>query len=163
MISRIAVLAFALALTCLATEAYAQDLPDSPKPKAESSSRSHASIWSDRPANTVFWLGAALTGASAAAPIIGGNICRRNNGVEPCTEHYGAYNAWLGLTSAATVFAAPALFYGCRRDNNNARWCWMVPSVVVAANVGWGIHEARINHPDLTPDAAVHVTARRRF
>lgn len=121
----------------------AQEKPDSPKPKQESTSRPEHPY-----ANKNFWIGSAFMGASSAAPWIGGNICRSNNGVEPCTEHYGAYNLANGLLTGLTVFAGPAVFYGCRKENNNSRWCWLIPGIVVGGNVGWGIHEAVIHHPE---------------
>lgn len=138
----------------LATLTGAQEKPDSPTPKDDilhEFSPGHWSVENDRPANKAFWFGAAAMGGSSSALWIGGGICRRNNGVEPCTEHYGAYNLWNGLLTGASVLAAPALFYGCRKDNNNARWCWFIPAVVIGANVGWGIHEANIHHPESTP------------
>jgi hypothetical protein len=130
--------------------AVAQEKPDSPRPKESSSLKAEHPY-----ANRNFWIGSAAMGASSLGPWIGGNICRHNNGVEPCTEHYGSYNAWNGLLTGASVFAAPAVFYGCRKEYQKSKWCWLIPGIVVGGNVGWGIHEARINHPDLTPDAIV--------
>jgi len=95
-------------------------------------------------------------GASSSALWIGGNICRANNGVEPCTAHYGEYNATNAFFAGASVFVAPAVFHNCRKEFSNSRWCWLIPGIVIGGNVGWGIHEARIHHPDLTPESSVH-------
>ena len=118
----------------------AQELPDSPKPKP---------VTQERPATRAFWIASAVMGASGAAPIIGGNICRDNNGVEPCTQHYGAYHIWSTVTATASATLGPALFYGCRKEYANSRWCWMIPGLVIGGNVGWGIHEARIDRPEI--------------
>lgn len=132
--------------------AFAQEKIDNPKPKEQGQP---VEFKYDRPANRAFWVGSAAMGASSLGPWVGGNICRSNNGVEPCTEHYGSYNAWNALLSGASVFAAPALFYGCRKENRNARWCWFIPAAVIGGNLGWGVHEALIDKPerDRRPEA----------
>jgi hypothetical protein len=99
-------------------------------------------------ANRHFWIASAAMAGSSAGPIIGGKICRDNNGVEPCTMHYGAYNTWTGMNTAANTFVWPAIFYMCRKETLNGRWCWLIPGGVVGYNVAWGIHEAGIHHPD---------------
>lgn len=179
---RFASLVLFLALGSLVS---AQEKPDSPKPNdsyytPESFCRGgyHKTDWHDfgfpyytecakdnqatnksysitRPANKWFWVGSAAMGASSTAPWIGGNICRSNNGVEPCTEHYGSYNAWNGLITGASVFAAPAVFYGCRKEYQNSKWCWAIPAIVIAGNVGWGIHEARIDKPEIAGQSVI--------
>lgn len=136
-----------LAILVVAGVSVAQEKPDSPKPKREAYDERHPY------ANRAFWIGSAAMGASSSTLWIGGNICRSNNGVEPCTEHYGAYNLENAVLTGASVFVAPAVFYGCRKEYQNSKWCWLIPGIVVGGNVGWGIHEAGINHPDhdLTP------------
>lgn len=130
-----------LALLICGSSIRAQDvstLPDNPVPKVQKEPRT---------ADKKFWLKVAVMGASAGFHTYGGNVCRRNNGVEPCTAHYGEYRgteiADYGLT---TVFAA--LYYKCRKDNENSKWCDILPTLIIGGNTYWGRHEMRIHHKE---------------
>jgi hypothetical protein len=145
----------------------AQSVPDAPTPKIPTDAQvqdrgpahtnpyenqPHDLFWDNhRPSDKHFWFINAEAYVSTAAPLLGGLRCRHRNGVEPCTSHYGAfYQAW-AWTSAIEMVGGTAAYHICRKDNHNSKKCDLIQHVVTALNVGWGIHEARINQPDTTP------------
>lgn len=129
------VISFVL-LFCFVTTAQAQEKPEAPKPKVGEK---------EKVATKGFWIGSAAMAGSSVAPVWGGNTCRKNNGVEPCTAHYGAYEATNGVIIGFNTIVWPSVFYACRKWNHNSKACWFIPAAVVGFNVGYGAHEATIH------------------
>jgi hypothetical protein len=87
----------------------------------------------------------------------GGHICRRNNGVEPCTAHYGEFR---GTEIAQSIFTGSMIALSEKGHRSGFR-DWFVPEAGVATfNVWWGIHEARI-HVAKTDTTSFVVRVRR--
>jgi hypothetical protein len=131
--------------------AQTKPLPDAPVPKGPAHSdpgKIKDPYWTDHRVDTKhFWGMVGGMGGSAYAHYKGGAICRQNNGVEPCTAHYGSFGATEISDGVISVGAGTAIYYLCRRDTHNSKWCDVIPSLVIGGNVGWGIHEARIHTP----------------
>lgn len=139
----------------------AQSLPDAPTPKIATDIQidkgpAHSNpyaikdpYWNNHRVDTAhYWEMFGLMGGSVYAHYKGGAICRENNGVEPCTAHYGAFTQTEVVDGIISVGTGAGVYYLCRRDTHNSKWCDLVPSIVIGLNTGWGIHEALINKPD---------------
>lgn len=141
-----------LAVLFLSGASFAQDkqLPNAPIPKPQDTpSQYHYTapdpFWqTHRPSDKHFWLINTEAYASTLAPLIGGLHCRRVNGVEPCTEHYGAFYQGWAWGTGIEVAAGTAIYHMCRKDNHNSKKCDFIQHVVTGINLGWGVHEALI-------------------
>lgn len=87
-----------------------------------------------------------VTGASSGFNWYGGTVCRRNNGVEPCTAHYGDFKA---TQVANIVFTGGMIALGewGRRAPKFKEW-WLPETLTLAGNTWWGVHEMRIHKKD---------------
>jgi len=85
--------------------------------------------------------GAAIAGASIDAA--GLHHCRRTNGVEPCTAHYGAAWATFGITTGLTTIVMPSVAESCWK-NDGGKFCNIFAYSGSAAQAAWGVHEWRI-------------------
>jgi hypothetical protein len=87
-------------------------------------------------------------GVTSVVQFKGGSACRRNNGPEPCTEHYGSINGF-AIADGVLTGALIALSESGHKKNLKE---WFIPETGIAVfNVWWGIHEARIHsHADKT-------------
>jgi len=145
-------------IVCLifSTISFSQEkpLPDAPIPKVEADQGpAHSNpnqfkdpYWSTHRVDTAhYWEMFGLMGGSAYGHYKGGAICRQNNGVEPCTTHYGAFTQTEVVDGVISVGTGAAIYYLCRRDTHNSKWCDLAPSIVIGLNVGWGVHEGLIN------------------
>lgn len=86
--------------------------------------------------------GFAITGA--VVHYKGLEHCRKHFGPEPCDEHYGAAWGAYWFTTGVTTIALPAAAEGCWR-NEGGKFCNILAYTGSATQLGWGVHEWRIN------------------
>jgi hypothetical protein len=146
-------------LMSFAVNAQTKELPDAPTPKVAAESKlgpAHTNpyavkdpYWNDHKIWTPHALVMeGLMFGGSYANYKGGDICRHNNGVEPCTAHYGAFYQTVTFDAIISISAGTAVYHMCRKDTHNSKWCDIIPSTVIGLNTGWGIHEALINKPE---------------
>ena len=82
--------------------------------------------------------GAAVAGASIDAA--GLHHCRRTNGVEPCTAHYGAAWATFGITTGLTTVVLPSLAEACWK-NDGGKFCYPLAYSGSVGQAAWGVHQ----------------------
>ncbi|SRR6266478_3711361 len=72
----------------------------------------------------------------------GGIDCRRRNGVEPCTAHYGEFRG-TEIMRGGFSFSMSAITWGCLKENS---WkpCYSFAAGTAAFNTFWFVHEERI-------------------
>ena len=87
---------------------------------------------------------AAITAPMWTAPLHskGGIDCRKRNGVEPCTAHYGEFRG-TEIANAGLSVAMSAITWGCLREND-WKGCYTFSTGMVAYNVYWWRHEEGI-------------------
>lgn len=85
---------------------------------------------------------AAVAGASIDAA--GLHHCRKTNGVEPCTAHYGAAWATFGITTGLTTIVLPSVAEGCWK-NEGGKFCNIFAYSGSTGQAAWGLHEWRIH------------------
>jgi hypothetical protein len=91
-----------------------------------------------------------MEGAAVGAALVdahGLHHCRRTNGVEPCTAHYGEAWATFGIVAGMNVIVMPSLAEACWKDGNSGKFCYPLAYTGPAIELGYGIHEWRIKKP----------------
>lgn len=98
-----------------------------------------------RVADRNFWLWIGASGGASALATAGGIHCRHRNGVEPCTQHYGAFAAFEGVRFGASTLVVGTIAHMWKQDNmdldaRHGKW-WVVPAIASALNLGYAIRE----------------------
>src|SRR6266446_1253127 len=92
---------------------------------------------------------AAIWGAPTATSLLatkGGVDCRRRNGVEPCTVHYGEFRG-MEIARGGFSFSMSAITWGCLKDTG-WKGCYGIAGSTAAFNVYWFVHEEKIRRKE---------------
>jgi hypothetical protein len=128
-----------------------QEKPDMPTPKVAQSPATveHVRLQNTlnqqlslkpHAANREFWITVAAMEGSAVYATVEARGCRNRLGPAPCEEHYGSLVGFEIARHVATV-AFVALYYMCRDDFDNSRWCNALSYPVIVLNTGWAIRQ----------------------
>jgi len=98
-------------------------------------------------ADKKFWVMSGLTAGSALFTWHAGRVCRSRNGVEPCFEHYGQFNAMEGIRLGASAILVPVLTHWWKEDHPKS-W-WAIPLGVIGINVGQAFQQLSIHKKNL--------------
>jgi hypothetical protein len=98
-----------------------------------------------RVADMKFWFVAAGSAAASLLATGAGMHCRKRNGVEPCTEHYGSFSAMEGVRFGVSGIGIPFLAYKLKKEdsgweNRHSVW-WVFPAIAASINLGFAIRE----------------------
>jgi hypothetical protein len=119
-----------------------QDLSLRPNPNPPKPAAVRPVSKEPRVADKKFWVMSGLTAGSGLFTWHAGRVCRSRNGVEPCFQHYGAFNAMEGVRLGGSAILVPALAHWWKSDHPKS-W-WAIPLGMIGFNVGQAFQELSI-------------------